>query len=147
MTDSPPTAFPGHHDLLALIKALGNDDVAGARALLDQLSVEELKAVTFYAAETFSLNSPETHPDYVQRTLSRFAVGCVGWFPAYLEQYVAPPERELRKALSSGDPVRIRKAATALGVAIRGYTKAAEVYASGMHTLGGTKGVSDAERR
>lgn len=146
MTDSPP-ALPGHHDLLALIKALGNDDAAGARALLDQLSPEELKAVTFYAAETFSLNSPETHPDYVQRTLSRFAAGCVGWFPAYLEQHVAGPEKALRKAIASGDPARIAKKAAALGIAVRAFIGASGLYVAGVHALADAEEGSNAERR
>lgn len=146
MTDSPP-ALPGHHDLLALIKALGNDDAAGARALLEQLSADELKAVTFYAAETFSLNSPETHPDYVQRTLSRFAAACVGWFPVYLEQHVAGPEKALRKAIASGDPARIVKKATALDIAVRAFIGASELYVNGIRALAETEEGSNAERR
>lgn len=146
MTDSPP-ALPGHHDLLALINALGNGDTEGARALLDQLSVEELKAAAFYAAETFAMNSPNRFPNYVQREIFRVAAGSVGWFPAHLEQHVTGPEKALRKAIASGDPARIAKKATALDIAVRAFIGASELYVNGIRALAEAEEGSNAERR
>lgn len=61
------SAHPGHYDAQALVTAIGNYDPTGARSMLDAMSVDELKSVSFYLAETFSMSSPLSHPDNVHR--------------------------------------------------------------------------------
>lgn len=77
--NDPTGALPGHYDLQALIVAFGNDDAVGARAMLDQMNPEELKAVTLYAAESFSMHSPLTQPQHVERTILRHRIEELEW--------------------------------------------------------------------
>ncbi|KZM27519.1 hypothetical protein ST47_g1219 [Ascochyta rabiei] len=83
--NDPTGALPGHYDLQALIVAIGNDDAAGARAMLDQMNPDELKAVTMYAAESFSMHSPLTHPQHVERTILRQRLDELEWVAAQAE--------------------------------------------------------------
>ncbi|WQB75712.1 hypothetical protein SCD75_09615 [Prescottella equi] len=145
MTDSSQ-ALSGHHDLLALIKALGNDDADGAHALLDQLSPEELRAVTFHAAKVFSLSSPETQPDHTERTMMRFAaqfaMTCLSWHSDQMDKHLVPPQRVLREAIASGDPVQIAGKAIVLDIAVRAFIDGAQAYMAGLKAIAAGAGVA-----